>query len=192
MRCYAIFLLMISFSCNDGSKSQFNDNNINFNVGKNNLDSIDGNVLDSIVRIKQNDLNIDSLIKSINSDKILVKRDTSCFDISSEGAEVTLFSKKSAEFNKAIVTIYGSIGKSHLELYNYDSTLRYVYIKTFIYDSSISSKNNKIIKTDEERLYFKGGVLERYFINSELVANKDECNLKQKQIIRVYNSIKAL
>lgn len=185
--CFILF-----FSCDSASDDRISQNSINTEEKTHIIDSLKYSDTTSTNVIKYSEYYIDSLIRIIDLDNTFLRKDTNCFDLSSEGAEVILFYKANNEFTKADIKIYGSIGRSLLKIYNYDSNLIYVQVKTETYDSSISSKHNKVAKMDKEILYFNKGVLNKYILNSELIVDRVEVLHRQKQILKIYEIIKTL
>lgn len=95
-------------------------------------------------------------------------------DISLEGAEATYY--RSGEDLKKITTrMYGETYKATGEFYYRDGELIFGYIKHSQYDTQIGlSKPVKVIRVEERRYYFSGGVLIKLMVGKKTLKSDSE------------------
>ncbi|MBP7416569.1 MAG: hypothetical protein KA831_07940 [Pyrinomonadaceae bacterium] len=95
-------------------------------------------------------------------------------DVSLEGAEATYY--RSGEDLKKITTrMYGETYKATGEFYYRDGELIFGYIRHSQYDTQIGlSKPVKVIRVEERRYYFAGGVLIKLMVGKKTLKSDSE------------------
>ncbi|MGB2752999.1 MAG: hypothetical protein WBC19_13155 [Pyrinomonadaceae bacterium] len=95
-------------------------------------------------------------------------------DVSLEGAEATYY--RSGEDLKKITTrMYGETYKATGEFYYRDGELIFGFIKHSQYDTQIGlSKPVKVIRVEERRYYFAGGVLIKLMVGKKTLKSDSE------------------
>jgi 3'-phosphoadenosine 5'-phosphosulfate sulfotransferase len=102
------------------------------------------------------------------------KKTKSIEGISLEGAEATYFVAGKG-FKKVLAKIYGETYNSTGEFYYSGEELIFAFVKFNKYDTQIGIKPPpKVVRTEEQRLYFAGGDLIRMLVGkSELKSDND-------------------
>ncbi|MBK7393920.1 MAG: hypothetical protein IPI64_11580 [Chloracidobacterium sp.] len=118
---------------------------------------------------------IRSQVAAINKGAAKYKKVTKDVDdISLEGAEATYY--RSGEDLKKITTkMYGETYKATGEFYYRDGELIFGYIRHSQYDTQIGLSNPvKVIRVEERRYYFAGGVLIRLMVGKKTLKSDSE------------------
>jgi len=117
--------------------------------------------------------------KIINSDTsyLIIEKDLE--DLSTEGGTLVSYYKKNI-LKKAVILIYGEMGKKTMEYYYKNGNVIFVFVKEYFYDSPIYDEGFKISYTDDNRYYFHQNKLIKWIDDKRV--NRNIYDVKSLQI----------
>jgi hypothetical protein len=107
-------------------------------------------------------------------------------NISLEGTEATYY-RLDGSLRKVTLEIFGETYRAAGEFYYADGGLRFAYIKEDRYDSPINLKKSpKIVRTEEQRAYFKDADIVRLLVGTRKLSPTDEKYMQlQREIMDI-------
>lgn len=138
-------------------------------------------------------LSIRREVTAINKNlKKYTKKTKDVDDISLEGTEATYYSSGKG-LMKISAKMYGETYNAVGEFYYQGEELIFAYIKLNKYDTQIGLKKPvKVVKVEEQRLYFAGGDLIKFLVGTKQVKSTGErFEESKKETARISETLKA-